>query len=42
MVSDLALKVGMKSAKKDLNQTCAMFIYQPKQPQALKNTKKNG
>lgn len=35
-VANMAAKVGTKQAQNDLNQTCVMFIYQPKQPKVLK------
>ena len=36
MVSKIITKVGVKSAKVDAGQACAMFYYQPKTPKQLK------
>lgn len=40
MVSKVISKAGVKSAKVDAGQACAMFYYQPKTPKILKNSKK--
>lgn len=32
--------IGMAAAKNDVNQACACFLYQPKQPKVLKQLKK--
>lgn len=34
-------KVGTASAKNDMNQTCALYLYQPKQPKSLKKNAKD-
>ncbi len=36
LVSKFVDKVGTVAAKNDMNQTCTMFFYQPKQPKSLK------
>lgn len=38
-MASMATKVGTKQAQNDLNQTCVMFIYQPKLPKTLKYSK---
>lgn len=35
-MASMAAKVGVKQTQNDFNQACVMFIYQPKQPRALK------
>lgn len=37
MVSRVITKAGVKSAKVDAGQACAMFYYQSKTPKKLKN-----
>ncbi len=34
-------KVGTAAAKNDMNQTCLVHLYQPKQPKSLKKSEKN-
>mgnify|MGYP002674934136 CR=1 len=36
MISKVIFKVGMKSAKIDVNQACVYVLYQPKAPKQLK------
>ncbi|MCD7731226.1 MAG: cyclic lactone autoinducer peptide [Oscillospiraceae bacterium] len=36
MVSKVITKVGVSSAKVDVNQACVYVLYQPKQPKVLK------
>ena len=38
-MASMAAKVGVKQTQNDFNQACVMFIYQPKQPRALKKRK---
>lgn len=35
-MAGMAAKVGVKQTQNDLNQACAMFIYQPKCPKYTK------
>lgn len=37
MVSKVITKVGMKSAKVDVNQACVYVLYQPKKHKQLKH-----
>lgn len=41
LVSKFVDKVGTAVAKNDVNQTCTMFFYQPKQPKSLKKNIKD-
>lgn len=35
-IACVTTKVGAKQARNELNQACVCFIYQPKQPEAMK------
>ncbi len=37
-ISKFVGKVGTAAAKNDANQSCLVFLYQPKQPKSLKKT----
>lgn len=39
-VAKAVCNIGMAAARNDANQACACFLYQPKQPKALKQLKK--